>query len=112
MVCLPPASIHIIIRCAAHHPYVPLPALVGRLAVIEINQIRLLKWRNLQQRFIYKIDYYQTFDGGRMGVWGRAAQSRDANAGLFLQYRKTLRTAPPPAAFFGSFLVRTQEMNT
>ena len=43
---------------------------------------------------------------------GRAAQSWGRSVGIGKQYRKTLRSAPPPAAFFGSFLVRTQEMNT
>ena len=43
---------------------------------------------------------------------GRAAQSWGRCVGNVRQYRKTLRSAHPPAAFFGSFLVRTQEMNT
>ena len=54
----------------------------------------------------------KSLDGGRVGVWGRAAQSWGRSAGLHRQLRKTLRSAHPPAAFFGSFLVRTQEMNT
>ena len=61
----------------------------------------------------YKIDKEQAFDGGREGVWGEGgskpgverAKNRGSNE-RFCGQRLT------PAAFFGSFLVRTQEMNT
>jgi hypothetical protein len=63
------------------------------------------------QRIVQNNDSSRAFDGGRVGVWGRAAQSRDISVGLPSQKRKTLWPAHPPAAFFGSFLVRTQERN-
>ena len=77
-------------------------------------------------------DHSKSFDGGRVGVWGRVMCSvsllRCPISSSALNSLRQLSTAAtrsarflchrqrshrsPPAAFFGSFLVRPQEMNT
>ena len=49
---------------------------------------------------------------GRVGGLGEGGSKSGRKCGCVLHLRKALRSAHPPAAFFGSFLVRTQEMNT
>ena len=67
--------------------------------------------RSVRNSVSTKTDPHQCIDRGRVGVWGRAAQSRGTIVSLSPQKRKTLRPAHPPADFFGYFLVQRQESN-
>ena len=61
-------------RLRAALPYVPLPALVEKMAVIESQSSdsriagRCIRLRTCSPIIL---DHNQSFDGGRVGVWGR-----------------------------------------
>ena len=60
----------------------------------------------------FKYDQQPVSDQRPEGGPGEGGSKPGLKPGKKLRKRKALRTAPPPDAFFGSFLVRTQEMNT
>ena len=98
-------------RLRAALPYVPLPARVGSWSIVELIQDRQqqkptqpgIEENRLTQ--IHRRRPGRGLGGGRLKVgllMEIYLRSNDRLCGQRL----------PPAAFFGSFLVRTQEMNT
>ena len=62
-------------RLRAALPYVPFPAQIEKMAVVEIPKIRV-QHKNTHSAAALRIDLSRNFDRGLVGVWGRAAQSR------------------------------------
>ena len=98
-------------RLRAALPDVPLPALVERMAAIEIFKIR--ERRKIRTQVLTSKTITAVSSTGAWWGSGGGRLKDGVEVSVFLCADERLcRSAPPPAAFFGYFLVRTQESNT